>query len=313
MGLTIGVDIGGTKIAAGVVDQDGTVINQVKVPTPEDASVAVEAIAEVVQEVRGDREIEAVGLGAPGYVDSGRSKVIFAPNIYWRDEPLKAKTEAATGLPVVVENDANCAAWGEFRFGAGSMYDDVLCITLGTGIGGGIILDRRLHRGRFGVAGEIGHMNMEPGGKLCGCGKYGCWEQYGSGSALRRFGREFAAAHPDRAKALVERGDGTADSVRAFHVTQAAAAGDTASLEILGVWATWVGQGLADLATLFDPAAFILGGGVSESGELVLAPIRRAFREALPGGDERPVAEVLPATMGQIAGIVGAADLARIK
>ncbi|MET8544868.1 ROK family glucokinase [Kitasatospora sp. NPDC004799] len=313
MALTIGVDVGGTKIAAGVVDETGAILARTRVPTPADPQWAVDAIAQAVRELKDQHPgVEAVGVGAPGFVDSNRSTVIFAPNIDWENEPLRGRVEELTGLPTVVENDANCAAWAEFRFGAAEAHDDMVLITVGTGIGGGIVLDGRLHRGRFGVAGEIGHLNMVPDGLQCGCGGKGCWEQYGSGRALRRYGREKAAADPQRGRRMLELNDGVAETIRGIHITEAAEAGDPLALECYAELADWLGRGMADLAALFDPGVFVLGGGVSDSGRLLLDPVAKAFEHYLTGGVHRPRAEVVLASMGSAAGIVGAADLARV-
>ncbi|MFC8450174.1 ROK family glucokinase [Kitasatospora sp. NPDC057223] len=312
MALTIGVDVGGTKIAAGVVDEAGEILARTRVPTPADPQWAVDAIAQAVRELKElHPDVEAVGVGAPGFVDRDRSTVIFAPNIDWENEPLKARIEELTGLDTVVENDANCAAWAEFRFGAAATHDDMVLITVGTGIGGGIVLDGRLHRGRFGVAGEIGHLNMVPDGLLCGCGGKGCWEQYGSGRALRRYGREKAAADPVRGKRMLSLNDDVAETIRGIHITEAAEAGDPLALECYDELADWLGRGMADLAALFDPGVFVLGGGVSDSGRLLLDPVAKAFQRYLTGGVHRPRAEVVLASMGSAAGIAGAGDLAR--
>ncbi|MGW6914027.1 ROK family glucokinase [Kitasatospora sp. NPDC054939] len=312
MALTIGVDVGGTKIAAGVVDETGSILARTRVPTPADPQWAVDAIAQAVRELKEQYPgVAATGVGAPGFVDGDRSTVIFAPNIDWEDEPLRTRIEELTGLDTVVENDANCAAWAEFRFGAGSAHQDMVLITVGTGIGGGIVLGGRLHRGRFGVAGEIGHLNAVPDGLPCGCGGKGCWEQYGSGRALRRYGREKAAADHLAGRRMLELNDGVAETIRGIHITQAAEEGDPLALECYAELADWLGRGMADLAALFDPGVFVLGGGVSDSGNLLLGPVAKAFEHYLTGGVHRPRAEVVLASMGSAAGIVGAADLAR--
>ncbi|MFP8885125.1 MULTISPECIES: ROK family glucokinase [Streptomyces] len=311
MGLTIGVDIGGTKIAAGVVDEEGAILETSTVPTPPTAEGVIDAIAEAVRTVSTGHEIEAVGIGAAGYVDDKRATVLFAPNIKWRNEPLKDKVEQRVGLPVVVENDANAAAWGEYRFGAGHGHDDVVCITLGTGLGGGIIIGGKLHRGRFGVAAEFGHVRVVPDGLLCGCGSQGCWEQYASGRALVRYARQRANATPENAKILLALGDGTPEGIEGRHISQAARQGCPVAVDSFRELARWAGAGLADLASLFDPSAFIVGGGVSDEGDLVLEPIRKSFRRWLVGSQWRPHAQVLAAQLGGRAGLVGAADLAR--
>lgn len=311
MGLTIGVDIGGTKVAAGVVDEDGNILETSRVPTPQTAEGVVDGIEKAVREASAEYAVDAVGIGAPGYVDDKRATVLFTPNLSWRHEPLKDRVEQRIGLPVVIENDANAAAWGEYRFGAGQGHDDVVCITLGTGLGGGIVIGGRLHRGRFGVAAEFGHIRMVPDGLLCGCGNQGCWEQYASGSALVRYARQRAAATPENAEVLLGLGDGTPEGVHGKHVSEAARQGDPVAVDSFRELARWAGAGLADLASLFDPSAFIVGGGVSDEGELVLEPIRKSYRRWLVGGHWRPQAQVLAAQLGSKAGLVGAADLAR--
>ncbi|MFF4405579.1 ROK family glucokinase [Streptomyces sp. NPDC002536] len=311
MGLTIGVDIGGTKIAAGVVDEEGTILATCKVPTPPTPEGVIDAIADAVRTVSEGFEVEAVGIGAAGYVDDKRATVLFAPNINWRHEALKDKVEQRVGLPVVVENDANAAAWGEYRFGAGQGHDDVICITLGTGLGGGIIIGNKLRRGRFGVAAEFGHIRVVPDGLLCGCGSQGCWEQYASGRALVRYARQRAQATPGNAEFLLGLGDGTPEGIEGKHISLAARQGDPVAVDSFRELARWVGSGLADLASLFDPSAFIVGGGLSDEGDLVLDPIRKSFRRWLVGGQWRPHAQVLAAQLGGKAGLVGAADLAR--
>lgn len=311
MGLTIGVDIGGTKIAAGVVDEEGSILETCKVPTPQATDALTEAIAAAVRTVGADHHVEAVGIGAAGYVDEKRATVLFAPNIDWRHEPLKDKVEQRVGLPVVVENDANAAAWGEYKFGAGQGHSDVICITLGTGLGGGIIIGNKLRRGRFGVAAEFGHIRVVPDGLLCGCGSQGCWEQYASGRALLRYARQRAFATPESATVLLSLGDGTPEGIQGKHISAAARQGDKVAIDSFRELARWAGAGLADLASLFDPSAFIVGGGVSDEGELVLDPIRKSFRRWLVGNQYRPHAQVLAAQLGGKAGLVGAADLAR--
>src|SRR3990170_4923647 len=187
MSLSCGVDVGGTKILGGVVDETGSVVERLRVESPAtDVEAIEEAIAGLVRELAGRHEIVAVGVGAAGYVDRERARVLIAPNLAWRDIDLKAELEEQLDLNVVLENDANAAAWGEFRFGAGEDVDDLLLVTVGTGVGGGLVLDGELYRGAFGVGAEIGHMRVVPNGHLCGCGNRGCWEQYASGSALVR-------------------------------------------------------------------------------------------------------------------------------
>jgi glucokinase len=312
MGLTIGVDIGGTKILAGVVTEDGVVLDRVKIPTPKDPEQTAAAIAEAVRTVRVGHDVQAVGLGAAGFVSADRATVMFAPNVAWHHEPLKARIEALVDdLPVVVENDANAAAWGEARFGAGAGRPDVVLYTVGTGIGGGIILAGELFRGHFGIGGEFGHYRVVPDGRLCGCGLHGCMEQYASGSALTRFVRERAAEQPDTAQILLSLGDGTPDGIVGAHITEAARKGDAAALAGFAEIAHWLGQSMADLASILDPEVFVVAGGVSDAGEILTGPARESYRAALAGAGNRPYADVVTATLGPDAGLIGAADLAR--
>lgn len=315
MSLTIGVDVGGTKVAAGLVDENGTILASVRRPTPSTSPQEVaDTIAAVVAQLRtqaGEQEVTAVGVGAAGFVDRDRATVLFAPNLAWRDEPLRDKVSELIGLPVVVENDANAMAWAEFRFGAGAAVDELVCITVGTGIGGGLVLDGALYRGSFGVGAEVGHMQVVPEGRRCGCGQRGCWEQYASGNALVREARDIAATSPVTATRLLELGGGDGESIHGPEVTRAAREGDPAALECFDVVGHWLGQGLADLAAILDPRLFVIGGGVSEAGELLLSPARESFRRSLTGHGRRPEATIVPAELGAAAGLVGAADLAR--
>ena len=314
MVLAIGVDVGGTKVAAGLVDEAGTILARTRRPTPSTSPDDVErTIASVVGELRAGREdVVAVGIGAAGFIDSSRSTVLFAPNLAWRDEPLRADVSALIGLPVVVENDANAAAWGEHRFGAGQGEDDLVCVTVGTGIGGGIVLDGRLYRGRYGVGAEFGHMQVVPDGRRCGCGQRGCWEQYCSGRALLHEAREIADVQKAYGRRLLELGGGRPEGIEAPEVTTAAREGDPAALDCFAEVGRWLGQGLADLASALDPGVFVVGGGVADAGELLLGPARAVFAERLTGGAFRPHAEIRLACLGNDAGMVGAADLARL-
>jgi glucokinase len=252
-------------------------------------------------------------VGAAGFVDETRSGVSFAPNLAWRDEPLRDKVEALVGLPVVVENDANASAWAEVRFGAACGLGHVLFIGVGTGIGAGFVLGGGLYRGRWGMAGEPGHMRVVPEGRLCGCGNRGCWEQYASGSALVAEARDIARRSPSAAIRLLQLAGGRPEGIGGQEVTTAAREGDPAALRCFGIVGAWLGQGLADLAAVFDPGCFVIGGGVSEAGDLLLGPARTAYEKGLTGVHYRPRAEIRLAALGPDAGIVGAADLARAR
>jgi glucokinase len=314
-GVTIGVDIGGTKIAAGVVDAQGSILRTARRPTPRnDAGAVLSEVGEVVNELQAevDGTIVGVGVGVAGGVDQSRSLVYFAPNLAWSQVPVRAVVEAATGLPVVVENDGAAAAWAETRFGAGVGLQHVVMVTVGTGIGGGIVVAGQVMRGAHGVAAEIGHLNAVPGGRLCGCGRKGCWEQYASGNALVREARELAADRRPEAGILLELGDGTPEGVQGAHITAAAQRGDPIAMEAFSNVGTWLGRGLADLTAVVDPDAFVIGGGVSDAGDLLLVSAQRTLSNSVFGGDNRPQPRLLLARLGNDAGIVGAADLARV-
>jgi len=309
--LSCGIDVGGTKIAGAVVSETGEVLEQARVTSPAaDAEAVEKAIAGLVQELASRHPVDRVGIGAAGYVDAGRRVVMFAPNIAWRDEHLADEVARHTGLPVVVENDANAAAWGEFAHGAAADVDDMLMITVGTGIGGGMVLGGRLYRGAFGAAAEIGHLRVVPGGRLCGCGNSGCLEQYASGSALVRDTRARAASEPAGAH-LLDRAGGDAAAITGPMITAAAVDGDGFALARLAEAGTWLGEAVASLAAVLDPAVVVVGGGVSEAGEVLLEPMRDAFTQQLTGRGHRPTAEIRPASLGNRAGVIGAADLAR--
>ncbi|MFY9886801.1 MAG: ROK family glucokinase [Streptosporangiaceae bacterium] len=312
MGLTIGVDVGGTKVAAGVVDDDGQIVEKLKRDTPAASpDSTIEVIAGVVSELLARYEVEAIGIGAAGFVEQTRSSVLFAPNLAWRDEPVKKLVEERIGRQVVVENDANAAAWAEAKLGAARGQRHVMLITVGTGIGAGLILEGRLYRGRFGIAGEPGHYRVVPEGRLCGCGNRGCWEQYASGSALVAEAREFARRSPEAGARLLQLAGGTIEAIDGPTVTRAAREGDVAAMRCFGIVGSWLGAGLADLAAILDPGCFVIGGGVSEAGELLLGPARAAYENGVTGRIYRELADVRLAELGPDAGLIGAADLAR--
>lgn len=311
----IGVDIGGTKIAAGVVDEDGTILAKTRGATATTDSSSVDrGVIEACRELAGRFEIGAIGLVAPGFVSSDQRTVLFTPNLPWRDHPLRDNVAAALGLavPIVVENDANAAAWAEFRFGAGRGIDDMVLLTIGTGLGCGVVIDGALLRGAWGVAAEAGHLRVVPNGHQCGCGLRGCWEQYASGNALVRNARAAVATRPAEASALLELCGGEPALLKGPDVTVAAAAGDQLAIELLAELGTWIGEGAAAVGAIIDPALVVIGGGVAAAGELLLEPARAGFLSQLSGRGHRPVAGIELASMGNDAGLVGAADLARV-
>ncbi|HLM04804.1 MAG TPA: ROK family glucokinase [Blastococcus sp.] len=310
----LGVDIGGTKVAGGVVAPDGTVLATARRATPGTSVRETEdAIAAVVDELAAGQEgdLVGVGVGAAGWFDRTGDTVLFSPHLAWRNATLRADLAARLKRPLWVGNDADAAAWAEYRYGAARGADLALMITLGTGIGGGIVWDGRLRRGSHGVAGEWGHMRVVPDGRLCACGNRGCWEQYASGTALGQTAREVARSSRAAAARLLERVDGAPDRLTGEHVAQTAADGDPLALELVADVGAWLGQGIADLAAILDPEVVVIGGGVSALGELVLAPARDRLDRSLPGRGFRPGPRIVVAELGPQAGLIGAADLVR--
>jgi glucokinase len=251
MPLAIGVDIGGTKVAAGVVDDAGHVIDIERRQTPgNDAAETERVIAEVVGVLAKRHDVVAVGIGAAGWIANDRATVLFSPHLAWRNEPLRDALADRIGSPVTVENDANAAAWAEYRFGAAQGARVVVCITLGTGIGGGLVISGVLYRGAYGVGAEYGHMTVVPDGRRCACGNRGCWEMYASGTALARDARELADISPVAAHRLLELAGGDRAALTGPLVTQAAREGDPAAVEIYTEMGQWLGRGLANLAAV---------------------------------------------------------------
>lgn len=310
--LAIGVDIGGTKIAAGVVDDDGRIIASTTRTTPAtDPELIEAAVAAAVSELRQNHDVVGVGVGAAGFIDADRRTVVFAANLAWRDRPLADELERMVSLPVVVENDANAAGWGEFRFGAAKDADHMLMLTVGTGLGGAMVHDGRLLRGASGMAGEVAHVTAVPDGQWCGCGRRGCLEQYTAGTALVRTARKRASSSDPSLGPLVQAAGGTAKGIDGPLITRLAQHGDPASIELIAEIGRHLGTGVASLAAVLDPGVIVVGGGVSAAGDLLLDPAREAYAANLTARAFRPIAPWKLASMGNEAGIVGAADLAR--
>jgi glucokinase len=312
--LAIGIDVGGTKIAAGVVDEDGRVLTRHDSDTPAtDPAAVLAAIGDIVEQLRRDHDVKALGIGAAGFVDETGSRVLFAPHLAWRDEPLRDAVARLTGLPVVVENDANAGGWAEWRFGAVRGESHVVLVTLGTGIGGAIVIDGEPYRGHHGIAGEFGHMQVVPDGLACDCGNRGCWEQYASGRVLTRRGREAAEEDTPLGRRLLGAAGGSLDGIHGMHVTAAARDGDIEATEWLADVGGWLGVGVANLAAALDPGVVVVGGGLSAAGDLLLEPARAAFSRSLTGRGHRPEARIVAAGLGADAGLIGAADMARAR
>jgi glucokinase len=304
----IGIDIGGTKIAGGVVDQDGRILEKVRVDTPADTRALADAVIDMARHFGAGHDVAAVGVAAAGFIDRDRATVIHAPNIAWRNEPLKATLEAGIEVPIAIENDANAAGWAEFRFGAGRDVDNMVMLTMGTGVGGAIVLDGELFRGGHGIAAELGHTRFTRDGLRCGCGQNGCLEQYASGRALQREANAIAdAGGIGAALADLRTETGT---ISGPAVSRLVLAGDPGATEALRRVATALGEACGGFQAVLDPELFVIGGGVAQLGEDLLAPVRLAYETSLPGYGDRPVAEFAIAQLVNDAGLIGAADLA---
>ncbi len=306
----IGIDIGGTKIAGALVDDEGRIVRETRVPTPSTSALIEDAVVAMVTELAAGQLIDGVGVAAAGFIDAAQSTVYYAPNISWRNEPFQARLMARLDLPVVIDNDANAAGWAEFRFGAGRLVSDMVMLTIGTGVGGAIVTEDRLFRGGFGAGAELGHMRLIPDGYPCGCGQHGCLEQYGSGRALLRFANEFADAG-GIGQALADR-RAEVGVLTGHDVSDLLIAGDGGALAALRQLGHGLGQGCASLGAVLDPQLFVIGGGVAQAGELLLEPIRTAYLEHLPARGYHPEPEFRIAELVNNAGVVGAADLARV-
>ncbi|GAA3530314.1 ROK family protein [Amycolatopsis ultiminotia] len=308
--LTIGVDVGGTSVRAGVVDEHGSLLDTARVGTPSEENALEDAIAGVVEQLRNRHEVAAVGLAVAGFVARDRRSVMFAPHLAWRDAPVADRIAKRVGLPVTLEHDVNSAVVGEHRFGAARGARVAALVALGTGIGAGLLLDGEIYRGAHGVAPELGHLTVVPGGRACPCGKYGCWERYCSGTALAATAVELLARYPGRSTVLSREIAGDPGSVTGRRVAGAARDGDPIALRAMAELAKWLGEGLALVADVFDPEIIVIGGGVSESAPLFLDEAREHYAGAITGARFRPLARIRTAHLGDDTAIVGAAALA---
>jgi glucokinase len=309
---TIGIDIGGTKIAGALVDAQGAIVREDRVPSPAgDPDAMVDAVVGLIERLSEGHEVLGAGVAAAGFIDAEQSTIIYAPNISWRNEPFKAKLEAKLSIPVIIENDANAAAWAEFRYGAGRGYKHMIMLTIGTGVGGAVITDSHMLRGGFGIAGELGHIRVVPDGVLCGCGQHGCLESYASGSALLRAAKALAASNDPDGQRLREI-EAEAGQLTGLEVYKAILERDPGALRVLSELGSWLGQAIGSLVAVLDPEVVVIGGGVSAAGDLLLDPIREAYRAHLPAQGFRPELKITTAEFVNDAGVVGAADLVRV-
>lgn len=317
--LAIGLDVGGTKIAGGVVTASGTILERLELPTPplgngvEHLPLAEEATLAAIEQMvgilrHGHPSVSALGVGAAGLVAWPEGRIRFAPNNAFRDLALRRHLTDATGLPTVVDNDANVAAWAEATLGAGANCRHVVVLTVGTGIGGGLVLDGNVYRGSGGLGGEVGHIVVAPeSGVECGCGGIGCLEAMASGSALGRLGRRAAEADP---RGTLARMVGDPGLMTGRVVVEAARGGDPTARALLDQIGFWLGVGIASLVTLLAPEVVVVGGGLAEAGALLLAPATESFRRHVFAPQHRGTVELVRARLGPDAGLIGAGGLA---
>ncbi|MGW0050933.1 ROK family protein [Nocardia cyriacigeorgica] len=308
--LTVGIDVGGTNIRASVVDSDGSVLDTVQAPTPHSARALDDALDRAVRELASRHRIDAVGLAVAGFVNGDHTTIRFAPHLPWQDAPVAARLTDRLGLPVLLEHDANAAMWAEYRFGAAAGGHNVVLVAIGTGIGAALLIDGKLYRGTHGIAPELGHLQVVPDGRACACGKRGCWERYCSGTALADTAIELLATEPGPSMLAREvlRDPG---SLTGRRVAGAAQDGDPLALRAMTDFARWLGLGLAFVADIFDPDLVVIAGGVSSSAPLFLDDARDEYAATLTGRGHRPLARIRTTQLGEAAGMIGAAEMAR--
>ena len=308
--LTIGIDIGGTKISAGVVDSSGNLIDSSRCSTPlEGGKELVSSVIGLIKESNKKHEIKGIGISIAALISSDYGTIVGAPNIANLSKLNFAnEIKEEFKLPIIIENDANAAMWAEFKFGSAKGLNPVMFLIIGTGVGGGLVIDGKLFKGANGIGAEFGHMCVVPNGLLCGCGSKGCIEQYASGGALIRYANEALLANPDKSEEVLSFGEGKLSGTA---LTKAAKAGNELALAAFSKQADWLGLACASYSSIIDPQAIIIGGGVVDAGELFLAPVRAAMRKYMPFAESHVPPKIIAAKFGNDAGLIGAADLVR--
>ena len=309
--LTIGIDIGGTKISAGVVDSSGNLINSLIISTPlEGGREVILSVINLITELSKKYTIKGIGISIAALISSDYGTIVGAPNIANLSK-LNFVNEISKEfkLPLIVENDANAAMWAEFKFGNAKSLNPVMFFIIGTGVGGGLVIDGKLFKGVNGIGAEFGHMCVVPNGLSCGCGSKGCLEQYASGGALIRYANEALLANPDKSEEVLSFGEGKLSGTA---LTKAAKAGNELALAAFSKQADWLGLACASYSLIIDPQAIIIGGGVVDAGELFLAPVRAAMRKYMPFAESHVPPKIIAAKFGNDAGLIGAADLVRV-
>ena len=315
--IYLGIDVGGTNIAAGVVNEENQIIGRasakIKVPVPhrdlcsQILDVGKSALAECSARLN---DVESIGVGIPGAVDSENGVVTFSSNLFVEDFRLKEMLQKIIDKPIYVENDANAAAYGEYVCGSLQNSKNALAITLGTGIGCGIIIDGKLYHGENAAAGEIGHMVIEMGGRLCNCGRHGCWERYASATGLIQTTREMLINNPNRNMNMMAMLGGNINNIEGKTAFEAKENGYQLGAEIVDLYIQHLGCGLSNAINLLDPDTVCIGGGVAGAGEALLEPLKQyVYHEQYSRINKR--ANIYLAALGNDAGIIGAANLGR--
>ena len=311
--LTIGIDIGGTKVLGGVVDSTGNIIDSARRVTPvAGGKELITTIIEVIKEFKSKHEIAGVGISIAALISADQGTVVGAPNIANLSKlNFVAELKKEFNIPIIAENDANAAMWAEYKFGAARGFNPVMFFIIGTGMGGGLVIDDKLFRGANGIGAEFGHMIVQQNGVLCGCGTKGCIEQYASGSALMRYAKEGITANPAKGKVILDLAGGSVTGLTGAILTKAALAGDELAIAAFKQQADWLGSACASFSLILNPAAIVIGGGVVDAGELFLAPVREAMNRYMPFAGTHTPPKIIAAKFGNDAGLIGAADLVR--
>lgn len=309
--LAVGLDVGGTIVRAGVVNERGELLDRARVATPSGQEALEDAITGLIENLRVRHQIGAVGLAVAGFVAADRRLVLFAPHLAWRAAPVAHRIADRVGLPTTLEHDVNAATVAEHRFGAARGARVVTLVALGTGIGAGLLLGGEIFRGAHGVAPELGHLRLVPGGRPCPCGKSGCWERYCSGTALATTAVELLARYPERSTVLLRKSTDDPGSLTGRRVASAAREGDPIARSAINELADSLGEGLALVSDIYDPEIIVVAGGVSESSPLFLDAARGHYASVLTGAGHRPLARIRTAELGEVSALVGAATMAR--
>lgn len=313
----IGIDLGGTNIAAAIVDEKGTILRKGSVPTlrERDYTEIVKDMATLALKLVNEHglktsDIHSVGIGSPGTPDTEKGLIVYANNLRFKNTPIRAEFNKYFDVPVYIENDANAAAYGEFIAGVGDKFKDFVAITLGTGVGAGIIVNNKIITGSFHGGSELGHMVIQVGGSTCSCGRKGCWEEYSSATAMIREAKASALAHPE--SKLNELVGGNLDKMNAKIAFDAAEAGDEVALALVDWYIDYLAIGLVNVINIFQPQAIALGGGVSAQRENLLVPLKEKIVHEIYGGAESLQTELLICELGNDAGIIGAGMLYKL-